>query len=102
MTVFKSLFYNYKNKNNQKKEGQTTTVAPIFNEVPILNPNLNREDSQYEKLCCICALKKYDNIFLPCGHVCCCGICAKKVFDINHQCPICRKRIDKYQKIIEA
>lgn len=60
--------------------------------------DLNEES----KLCCVCYKEKYNNVFIPCGHVCCCQNCAKRVYNSTHKCPICRQAIEKYQKIIEV
>jgi len=49
-----------------------------------------------DNLCIICCDKKRDIAFIPCGHYICCNKCSNKC---NENCPICRKKIIKKQKI---
>lgn len=42
-------------------------------------------------LCIICLEKRYDAAFVPCGHMCCCTDCARKV----SLCPLCRHQIER-------
>ncbi|TRY63249.1 hypothetical protein TCAL_05773 [Tigriopus californicus] len=45
--------------------------------------------------CVICLENKCNIIFLPCGHVCCCGKCQSEVT----ACPLCRKTIQQKIKL---
>nr|XP_034334885.1 death-associated inhibitor of apoptosis 2-like [Crassostrea gigas] len=42
-----------------------------------------------QKTCKICLDAEVGVVFLPCGHLCCCVMCAPAV----RQCPICRAEI---------
>ena len=42
-----------------------------------------------QKTCKICLDAEVGVVFLPCGHLCCCVLCAPAV----RQCPICRAEI---------
>mmetsp|Transcript_15741 Transcript_15741/g.40133 ORF Transcript_15741/g.40133 Transcript_15741/m.40133 type:complete len:143 (+) Transcript_15741:181-609(+) len=43
--------------------------------------------------CIICMARKYDTIFVGCGHMCCCNKCARRC----DKCPICRTSSDIIQ-----
>lgn len=60
------------------------------------------ENARSEKLCCVCFKEEYNCVFIPCGHLCCCMNCGKKVYELNHKCPLCKKTIDKCQKTYKA
>ena len=59
---------------------------------------LENQRLQEEKLCKICMDAEMDTLFLPCGHLCSCGRCAKKL----RECPVCKKRIRILQKIFKS
>ncbi|KAL5701629.1 RING-type E3 ubiquitin transferase [Ranunculus cassubicifolius] len=42
-------------------------------------------------LCVICLEEEYNAVFVPCGHMCCCLICASHLIT----CPLCRHRIEQ-------
>jgi len=48
--------------------------------------------------CCICLTEDKDSVFIPCGHVCCCESCAKKINDSGQSCPICRASVTTAMK----
>ena len=48
-----------------------------------------------EKVCKICIDEEISVVFLPCGHLACCLTCSVQL----DKCPICRKRIEKQEKI---
>lgn len=46
--------------------------------------------------CYVCFDNEGDNVFLPCGHGGCCGMCARQILSQPHQsrlCPVCRAYI---------
>ena len=43
-----------------------------------------------DNACVICHDGVRDVIFIPCGHYCCCSLCAAKIADL---CPVCRETI---------
>jgi lysyl-tRNA synthetase class I len=48
--------------------------------------------------CSICLQDNVDMYFNPCGHTACSTCCEKTMISTN-QCPLCRKKIDKTQKL---
>lgn len=48
--------------------------------------------------CSICLQDNVDMYFNPCGHTACSTCCEKTLISTN-QCPLCRKTIDKTQKL---
>ena len=61
-----------------------------------------------DKMCIICIDSERDTIMNPCGHVVCCFSCTEKVFSNkqfsknNARCPICRKNIQSFKKLLFA
>jgi hypothetical protein len=45
--------------------------------------------------CCICLENRFDTMFEPCHHLCCCRDCAKKLYSppAPPKCPICKDQI---------
>lgn len=41
--------------------------------------------------CVICCARHIDVALTPCGHVCCCHFCARRL----HECPVCRSAIQR-------
>ena len=54
------------------------------------------EKSKPVNVCSVCLTNKYDTVFIPCGHVCCCSECAPRC---NNICPICRCQAKSTHKI---
>lgn len=57
----------------------------------------NKEDEEiddsvvpHDIICVICMTNKRTHAVKECGHVSMCHICAKKQFEVNAECPICR------------
>ncbi|XP_018045413.1 PREDICTED: E3 ubiquitin-protein ligase LRSAM1-like isoform X4 [Atta colombica] len=48
--------------------------------------------------CVICFDLQCEVIFLPCGHFCCCSICAEK---ISAECPMCRSLIERKVRVVQ-
>lgn len=44
------------------------------------------------KLCVICAENERENACIPCGHLCLCNVCSKKIL----HCPLCRKDVESF------
>ncbi|XP_025191371.1 E3 ubiquitin-protein ligase LRSAM1-like isoform X2 [Melanaphis sacchari] len=57
--------------------------APIENEFPSSAPFLE----EFE--CIVCMETKFDVLFVPCGHLCCCWKCSEQI----SLCPMCRTEI---------
>jgi hypothetical protein len=50
--------------------------------------------------CNVCMSNPKDAAFIPCGHVCCCLLCAEKIIRGTRKCPICRTHIISMHKVI--
>jgi hypothetical protein len=48
-----------------------------------------------ERTCKVCLEDEVNRVFLPCGHMSCCDVCADQLYD----CPMCRKRILAFVKV---
>jgi hypothetical protein len=86
----------------------------IFTKKPYKYPEPTEEEINQsvdsdnpEKVCLTCYHRRRHTIFVPCGHACLCSVCTKNYIE-NYlknsnnymlKCPICRKDIDKIQKI---
>merc|ERR1712110_1212365 len=49
--------------------------------------------------CVVCADRKADMVFLRCGHVCACGVCARRCAHEGQPCPICRAPIQDFLQV---
>jgi hypothetical protein len=63
-------------------------------------PNANKEQEQGPKYnigdetcCCVCLDKRFDTLFEPCRHLCCCRDCANQLN--SKECPICKAQIER-------
>ena len=45
--------------------------------------------------CTVCYVEKRGVLFLPCGHLVCCGECSERV----HECPMCREDISSRKTV---
>lgn len=52
--------------------------------------------STTEQMCIICWQRKYDTVFVPCGHATACTTCASNV---NGVCPICQRKISQVLRL---
>ena len=68
------------------------------NEVEAVNDGNNAADAGVNKVfgdddddseCCVCMDTEREQVFIPCGHYCCCGKCSKAL----NKCPICRTAV---------
>ncbi|GLU03482.1 hypothetical protein SLE2022_206780 [Rubroshorea leprosula] len=50
-----------------------------------------KRDRAMPDLCVVCLEQKYNCVFVPCGHMCCCMSCSSPLTS----CPLCRKRIEQ-------
>ncbi|XP_062607038.1 death-associated inhibitor of apoptosis 2-like [Saccostrea cucullata] len=67
-----------------------------YKPIPEIKPLLNPEpDVQARGKCHICLDEELQIVFLPCGHVCCCALCAPSF----QFCPICRAEIQQSKRI---
>jgi len=63
-------------------------TAKITDEEALRLEEENRELKEAKK-CRVCMDRETNTVFLPCGHLSCCEICAKSLSN----CPICRNAI---------
>lgn len=53
--------------------------------------------------CVVCMSEQRTQVFIPCGHVCCCEDCAKEMMDTNAgKCPTCRQVSTGHYKIFHS
>lgn len=52
--------------------------------------------------CAICMDGPKDTLLAPCGHVCCCNGCAKRLHTRADKCPVCRATIESIFKVFKV
>lgn len=57
-----------------------------------------KKEKQEEGLCSICFENELNCVLIPCWHICSCTECANKM----PKCPICRRPIEKRQKVYKS
>ena len=59
------------------------------------------EDLKIEELltCVVCMEKSISTVFLECGHMLCCEVCAARTKARTQQCPVCRQGIRRIKNI---
>lgn len=75
---------------------------PIYVE-PIVQQKEEKQPVFTEKIrdtinCVVCMSEPYCMLALGCGHLCCCLACSEHL----DSCPICRKKVERWQKIYMA
>ncbi|CCW61170.1 unnamed protein product [Phytomonas sp. EM1] len=68
--------------NHKASASRTSAPTPKF----IVDDDTDIEDANEDELCVVCFQHRRCYIFLPCGHIACCGECVKRL----DACPICR------------
>lgn len=54
------------------------------------------------KICKICFEANYSYMLMPCNHTCLCSLCVRKVcIQSEKQCPVCRTKIARVQKVFK-
>eukprot|EP01105_Mastigella_eilhardi_P016371 TRINITY_DN3738_c0_g1_i6.p2 TRINITY_DN3738_c0_g1~~TRINITY_DN3738_c0_g1_i6.p2 ORF type:complete len:142 (-),score=33.31 TRINITY_DN3738_c0_g1_i6:528-953(-) len=74
---------------------QTNSIAPALALAPAPMPAVKLAAPnalQPGQECCVCLEHQSNTIFIPCGHLCCCSVCALKL----DKCPQCRAPGAKY------
>ncbi|CAG9566798.1 unnamed protein product [Danaus chrysippus] len=69
------------------------STAPTT-ETPAENPPTDPRTDE----CLVCSDAKPDTLFRPCGHICCCNVCAARV----KKCLVCRACVSSRQRIGEC
>ena len=57
------------------------------------NPKVPEETTDDETSCVICFEEPRNAVYVPCGHVCCCLVCANDYFNTKKSCPMCRQTV---------
>ena len=52
--------------------------------------------------CDVCLEGKKDMVIIPCGHMCACGPCARKLHTRGAPCPICRGHIERVCRVYQT
>lgn len=52
--------------------------------------------------CDVCLEGKKDMVIIPCGHMCACGLCARKLHARGDPCPICRGPIERVCRVYQT
>eukprot|EP00397_Hematodinium_sp_SG-2012_P035620 GEMP01038336.1.p1 GENE.GEMP01038336.1~~GEMP01038336.1.p1 ORF type:complete len:442 (+),score=107.15 GEMP01038336.1:363-1688(+) len=58
----------------------------------------SRAAEERKRVCKICFERCQDSLFVPCGHLVCCALCANEV----SVCPVCREGIQSRQRVYES
>jgi len=72
--------------NKENEENEETTKS---------DPPPAQKDEEDDRNCVVCLDARFELIFMPCGHSCCCGNCGEKV----EQCPLCREDIGSRSRL---
>ncbi|GBP12400.1 E3 ubiquitin-protein ligase mind-bomb [Eumeta japonica] len=65
-------------------------AAPVEKPTPLPDPTADE--------CLVCSDAKRDTLFRPCGHICCCSVCAARV----KKCLICRASVSSRSLVREC
>ena len=65
-------------------------------------PFFGRDDSDAAAKCDVCLEGKKDMVIIPCGHMCACGLCARKLHARGDPCPICRGPIERVCRVYQT
>ena len=87
----------------QQRELDTTSVEGTDSDTQVLQRELHQANEQLsierdKSLCVICLDKTRELLLKPCNHYCLCATCSKGLRD----CPVCKKKIQRTEKIFHA
>ncbi|XP_071166695.1 baculoviral IAP repeat-containing protein 8-like [Mytilus edulis] len=77
-------------EHDKTKENHDREKRALYNEI---------EDLKSKILCGICCASVRNMVLCPCSHFFCCEPCVSKIQEEGGQCPVCRSRIERSQKI---
>ena len=97
-----TYFENIEQENQKIKTEYIPTVEKLMQKFEVRNKEFEKleiknKELEEARLCKVCMDAEICFVFLPCGHLCTCENCA-----VNRNlkdCPICRVRIEKRNKI---
>ena len=76
----------------EEKKTEIKEKKPTPNKAPPTNEDLDT--------CKICYSEKSNTVFIECGHMVACDVCAKLIMETDERsCPICRKKILKVIRV---
>jgi len=78
------------------------TQSSIVAQMTEMKDQMKLLASQNTKWCVVCFERENGYAFMPCGHKCMCKICAVQTLNKFRECPYCRTRIEKIQRIYEV
>ncbi|EAL48873.2 zinc finger domain containing protein [Entamoeba histolytica HM-1:IMSS-B] len=81
-------------RDTSDQEENTIPLKTVI--IPTPSPTDTEEDMN--KICKVCLDNEKNTVFIPCGHICCCYECSKKL----SKCPICRAQITTIVKTYDA
>lgn len=86
-----------KKEEEEKQEKEDDKPAPP----PPRKRRRTKKKEKEDKSCVVCMANKRSVAFVPCGHVCCCPECARKLskLDTPLKCPECRGKIERVQRL---
>jgi hypothetical protein len=61
--------------------------------------NQAAEALDFVKECVVCWVSKKAYVFVPCGHMCVCQVCAASIQMINLKCPLCQSASERIMKV---
>jgi hypothetical protein len=77
----------------QQVDDKTSSATAILSDEHVDDtPASTLISARYEMECIVCMNAPVACVFAPCGHVCCCAVCAGHRSMVA--CPLCRARID--------
>ncbi|XP_036145385.1 E3 ubiquitin-protein ligase cblA-like [Monomorium pharaonis] len=88
----------------EKQENTTENDVPYYevNRHFLETCEENQGTVRPERTCIACINTKSNQVFIPCGHICCCEDCANYIMqesDDVKKCPICKKQISAIYKV---
>lgn len=77
-------------------------LQAVENERDLIKEKLSKaekelDESRDQKSCKICWEESSEQAFVPCGHVCCCSDCVKRIKP--KLCPICKRKFTSTKKV---
>ena len=83
-----------------QKEKSTASCLPLWKRWK--REELKREECTHDSAddCKVCFTRKANILFVPCGHLACCGVCSPAF--LSTKCPICRMTVSEIYRVFKA